>query len=145
MNASHRVRMVLAAAMSVAALVSAGCAGMSHDHRLNVVLNGSEEVPSVVTSARGGGTITVGADRSVSGSVSTTGLNAIAAHIHQGARGQNGPILIGLVKGGESVWSVPAGARLTDAQYDAFKAGHLYVNVHTAAHKGGEIRGQLNP
>jgi hypothetical protein len=49
------------------------------------------------------------------------------------------------VKSGESVWSVPAGARLTDAQYDAFKAGNLYVNVHTAAHKGGEIRGQLNP
>lgn len=29
--------------------------------------------------------------------------------------------------------------------YDAFKAGHLYVNVHTPANKGGEIRGQLNP
>ena len=34
---------------------------------------------------------------------------------------------------------------LTDAQYEAFKAGNLYVNVHSAANKGGEIRGQLKP
>jgi len=145
MNASRRIRELAGAGLSVAALVLAGCAGMSYDRELNIVLRGSEEVPLVVTSARGGGTILIAADRSVSGSVTTTGLSAVAAHIHQGARGQNGPILIGLVKSGESVWSVPAGARLTDAQYDAFKAGNLYVNVHTAAHKGGEIRGQLNP
>ncbi|MEK6243996.1 MAG: CHRD domain-containing protein [Pseudomonadota bacterium] len=77
--------------------------------------------------------------------VVAAGLSGAAAHIHQGARGQNGPIQIGLVRTGENVWSVPAGARLTDAQYDAFRAGNLYVNVHTAANKGGEIRGQLNP
>ena len=34
---------------------------------------------------------------------------------------------------------------LTDAQYEAFKAGNLYVNVHSDANKGGEIRGQLRP
>ena len=38
-----------------------------------------------------------------------------------------------------------AGAKLTDAQYDSFKAGNLYVNVHSAANKGGEIRAQLKP
>ena len=40
---------------------------------------------------------------------------------------------------------VPAGAKLNDAQIKAFKEGGLYVNVHTAANKGGEVRGQLNP
>jgi hypothetical protein len=35
--------------------------------------------------------------------------------------------------------------KLTDAQYKAFKAGDLYVNVHSAQHQGGEIRGQLKP
>ena len=34
---------------------------------------------------------------------------------------------------------------LTDAQYEAFKAGNLYVNVHSDGNKGGEIRGQLRP
>ena len=145
MNASHPIRKVVAAGLSVAALVLAGCAGMPFDHNVNVVLRGSEEVPFVATSARGGGTIMIAADKSVSGSVTTTGLSAVAAHIHLGARGQNGPISLGLVKSGGNAWSVPAGAKLTDAQYDAFRAGSLYVNVHTPANKGGEIRGQLNP
>ena len=146
MNASNRIRKVVGAGLSVAALVLAGCAAMSSGHRVNVALRGSEEVPPVTTPASGSGTITIAADRSVSGSVTTTpGLGAVAAHIHQGARGQNGPIAVGLAKTGDNVWSVPAGAKLTDAQYDAFKAGHLYVNVHTPANKGGEIRGQLNP
>jgi hypothetical protein len=118
---------------------------MSSDHKVNVVLRGSDEVPAVATSASGSGTITIAADKSVSGSVTTMGLSGVAAHIHQGARGQNGPVSVGLVKTGDNVWSVPAGAKLNDAQYDAFKAGGLYVNVHTAANKGGEIRGQLNP
>ena len=145
MNASLRIRKVVGAGLSVAALVLAGCAGMSSDHKVNVVLRGSDEVPAVATSASGSGTITIAADKSVSGSVTTMGLSAVAAHIHQGARGQNGPVSVGLVKTGDNVWSVPAGAKLNDAQYDAFKAGGLYVNVHTAANKGGEIRGQLNP
>jgi len=130
---------------SAAALMVAGCAGMSSESRVNVVLRGGEENPPVATSASASGTITIAADKSVSGSISTTGLAGTAAHIHQGARGQNGPVSVGMVKNGENGWSVPAGAKLTDAQYDAFKAGNLYVNVHTAANKGGEIRGQLNP
>jgi hypothetical protein len=40
---------------------------------------------------------------------------------------------------------VPAGSKLTDAQYASFKAGNLYVNVHSPDHKGGEIRTQLKP
>src|SRR6266849_4104748 len=107
---------------------------------------GAEEVPPVNTSASGGGTITVKDDHSVSGSVTTKGLSGIAAHIHVGARGQNGPVIVPLAKGADgNTWSVAAGAKLTDAQYQAYRAGNLYVNVHTAAHKGGEIRGQIKP
>ena len=42
-------------------------------------------------------------------------------------------------------WTVPAGAKLTADQLDAYKAGNLYVNIHTAEHKGGELRTQLKP
>ena len=139
------VRRSLWASMSVAAILVAGCATMSSSGGTGVTLSGSQEVPPVTTAASGSGTITVGADKSVSGSVTTTGINATAAHVHMAAMGQNGPVVIPLTKTADGVWSVPAGVKLTDAQYDAFKAGTLYVNVHSEANKGGEIRGQLKP
>lgn len=110
-----------------------------------VRLSGKQEVPPVTTSASGNGTITVGPDKSVSGSITTSGVAATAAHIHDGAPGKNGPVIIPLVKISENVWSVPAGVKLTDAQHESYRAGNLYINVHSATHKGGEIRGQLRP
>lgn len=108
-------------------------------------LTGAEEVPPVTTSASGEGTIAVAADGAVSGSVKTTGIDATMAHIHHGAAGKNGPVIIPLTKGADGEWSVPAGAKLDEAQMKAYKAGDLYVNVHSDAHKGGEIRAQLKP
>ena len=67
------------------------------------------------------------------------------AHIHLAPPGTNGPPIITLVKTSETVWSVPDGAMLTDDQFKSFKDGNLYVNVHSAAHPGGEIRTQLKP
>lgn len=111
----------------------------------NLTLGGSQEVPPVNTTATGKGTITVPADKSVSGSIMTTGIDVKAAHIHAGAAGSNGPVVIALVKSAENRWSVPPGAMLNDDQYASYMAGNLYVNVHSAAHPDGEIRGQLRP
>jgi len=145
MDTSNRIGKSFKGALFVAALALAGCATMMGGSRVGVTLTGGEEVPPVSTSAGGSGVIVIGEDKSVSGSVTTTGLAGVAAHIHQGARGANGPVAVGMVKTSENIWSIPAGAKLTDAQYEAYKAGNLYVNVHTPANKGGEIRGQLNP
>jgi len=112
---------------------------------VKLTLSGAMEVPPVETKASGAGTITINPDMTVSGMVTTTGLDATAAHIHLGAKGKNGPVAVGLTKGADGSWMVPPGTKLTEDQYKAYKAGELYVNVHTAANKGGEIRGQLMP
>ena len=108
-------------------------------------LSGSNEVPPVKTMASGSGSISIAADGAVAGRVKTTGISGVAAHIHAGAAGTNGPVVIELVKGADGEWSVPPGAKLTGEQIKSFEAGDLYVNVHSDANKGGEIRAQLIP
>jgi len=112
---------------------------------MKVTLAGSQEVPPVTTSASGTGSIMVSPDGSVSGSVTTVGVDGTMAHIHEAPMGQNGPVIVPFAKTADSVWTVPAGAKLTDAQLQSLKSGNLYINVHSAANKGGEIRGQLKP
>ena len=112
---------------------------------IKVTLSGDQEIPPVTTSASGNGTITVGEDKSVSGKVTISGMTPLVAHIHEAAAGANGPIVIPLTKTSDTVWVVPAGAKLTDSQYASYKAGNFYYNVHTETHKSGEIRGQIKP
>lgn len=112
---------------------------------VKVTLSGGQEIPPVTTSASGTGTFVVGEDKSVSGNVTISGMVVTVAHIHEAAAGSNGPIIIPLTKTSDTVWVVPAGAKLTDAQYASYKAGNLYYNFHSEAHRGGEIRGQIRP
>lgn len=142
MTASLRARTFAA---SAALFLFAASSGMAADGAGTLKLSGGEEVPPVTTAATGTAEIKVADDGSVSGSVTTTGLDATMAHIHVAAAGKNGPVIVPLVKSAEGVWSVPPGAKLTAEQLKAYRAGELYVNVHTAANKGGEIRAQLKP
>jgi CHRD domain-containing protein len=127
---------------AIAALVGALTVGTALAANVKVNLTGANEVPPVTTQASGEGTFTVGDDGAVSGSVTTKGIQGTAAHIHEAAAGKNGPVIVPLTKDGDT-YKAPAGAKLNDAQMKAFKAGDLYVNVHSAAHKDGEIRAQL--
>jgi len=135
-------RLRVASALVTMALSAAGSVGAQ---TVQLSLSGAQEVPPVATSASGTGSITIGPDQSVSGSVTTSGVDGTMAHIHLAATGQNGPVIVPMNKTAEGVWTIPAGAKLNDAQFQSFKDGNLYVNVHSAAFRGGEIRGQLKP
>lgn len=140
-----KLSLSLLASIALTVLVTTGCATkMEMNHGSHVKLDGNSSVPPVSTAAKGSGMIMVASDKSVSGSITTSGIEAKAAHIHEGGPNANGPIVIALVKTADNTWSVPPGAKLTDTQYDSYMAGKLYVNVHSAAHPGGEIRGQLS-
>lgn len=144
-NPSVTVGRGLSVLLASALLTVAMGAGVASAQQVKVTLSGDQEVPAVKTAGAGTGTISVAADRSVSGTVTTTGVAGTMAHIHEAPPGKNGGVVIPLSKSGDNTWAVPAGAKLTDAQYSSFKAGNLYVNVHSAANPGGEVRGQLKP
>ena len=112
--------------------------------KMDVKLSGDQEVPPVKSSGSASGAITINDDGAVSGSVTATGFTPTAAHIHQAAAGKNGPVIVPFTKEGDK-FSAPAGAKLTPDQMKAYKAGELYVNVHSAANPGGEVRAQLKP
>jgi len=142
MNAFFRTQRNHAHIVAAALAVIVGSASAAD---VKVKLIGAEETPPVTSSATGTGTIMIAADKSVSGTIKTTGIDGTVAHIHVGAPGVAGPPIITLTKGADGTWTVPAGSKLTDDQYASFKAGNLYVNVHSAAHPPGEIRAQLKP
>jgi hypothetical protein len=120
-------------------------AGAALAKDVKVTLTGAEETPPVTTAATGAGKISIAKDHTVSGSIKTTGIDGVAAHIHVGAPGQSGPPIITLTKGADGTWIVPDGSKLSDDQFASFSSGNLYVNVHSADHKSGEIRAQLKP
>jgi hypothetical protein len=130
---------------TLVATIALACATAASAADVKVTLGGAAEVPPVQTQASGQGTISVDDDGSVSGEVTTTGVAGTMAHIHQAAAGKNGGVIIPLKNAGDGKWTVPDGAKLSDAQQAAFKEGNLYVNVHSKAHPGGEIRAQLKP
>lgn len=140
----------LAILVTTAAFVGTGCSSMEKKGdsadmgASSLALSGAQEVPPVSSGASGKSTIKVGADKSVNGSVMVSGMQPTAAHIHSGAPGTNGPAIIPLTKTADNTFVAPPNTKLNDDQYASYKAGNLYVNVHSAAHPAGEVRGQLS-
>ena len=141
--------------MGAAAVLAAGCSTAMHT-KMPVALSGTQEVPPVTTSASGTADMVVHSFKCPSalssdncptlfGTVTTQGVKATSVQIHQGAPGQNGPVVVTLEKLDDDNWAVPSGTVLSPSEYDAYKSGRLYVNVDSAANLGGELRAQIKP
>ncbi|MCM2310347.1 MAG: CHRD domain-containing protein [Steroidobacteraceae bacterium] len=116
--------------------------------RFEVRVSASEELPATPSRASGAASLDVNlATGAISGALVLTGMTATAAHIHTGFAGQNGPVLVGLVEDASApgTWRVPANTSLAPTSVDELLDARLYLNAHSTAHPGGEIRGQIAP
>ena len=151
----------IALSLSFTIVAFVGCGGgggpIAVETILSAILRGSQEVPPVQTNAFGTATVTINAARTqITVELNTSGLqNVTAVHIHQGAIGQNGPIIFTLYRQAEgpfpatlrkTLTAVDQGAPLSFADaVNSLLSGNTYINVHTQANPGGEIRGQIGP
>lgn len=130
--------------------------------KIQTMLTGAKEVPPVATAAFGEAMVKL-ADNGLSLKFRVEVcdiVNVSQAHIHVGAPGTNGPVVLFLYGFGPLFTAdgcaklssgtltpsnlIPAGGITWDGFLNALFAGNTYVNVHTTAHPGGEIRGWLN-
>ncbi|RLT35036.1 MAG: CHRD domain-containing protein [Chloroflexi bacterium] len=153
-----RPRILIAVALaSMAALLPLAVSGQAAAVTYRAALVGANEVPPTASTATG--TFTANLDEAagtLTWTLSVPALtNATAAHLHQGAQGANGGVILPLF---QAPAGAPAGAitvigtaRAADLAgplagnfanfVTALKAGNIYANAHTSANPGGEIRG----
>jgi hypothetical protein len=132
------------AALACIAVLAFASPSMAADVNLKADLKGASEVPPVDSKGTGSMTATFDtASKKLSWKGSVTDLSgpATAAHFHSGEAGKNGGVVVPIA--GADKGSFEGSATLTDAQAEELMAGKWYVNVHTAANKGGEVRGQV--
>jgi glucose/arabinose dehydrogenase len=133
-------------------------------NRFTATLTGRSEVPSNTSGATGSATFRVRPDGSIDYTLDVEQIsNVRAAHIHLGAAGQNGPVVVPLFDRPEGVSAFDreriASGQISAAQIVArtgfagtpaellqrMRQGRAYVNVHTTRFPGGEIRGEVEP
>lgn len=131
-----------------------GQVALSAGTHLMARMDGLQEVPSLISSSRGYCAVTL---ISVGGvglvyNISVNGLTGsiTGSHFHMGKIGESGPVVKDLtadVRGNNiiGVWKTTGTSPLVDSLITALLTGGLYVNIHTSANPGGEIRGQLMP
>ena len=154
---SDRYSKILVGAMALA-LVACMDDPTANTSSFYATLSGAQEVPAVSTTASGTGTCAPTA-AGFTCTINYSGLSGAptAAHIHQGAAGvASGTVRVDLcgtaaspacptgTSGTITATNQPvnAGSSFTSVRSAMFTYG-TYVNVHTAANTGGEIRGHL--
>lgn len=141
-------RSVLGICVGGAALLTSGSAGYAAPIVFKADLKGSSEVPPNTTGGSGSVTATFDpATKELTWSGKYSGLTGpvTAAHIHGPAEpGKNAGVVMWLSTKGQPFPSPFTGsAKLNDAQASDLMSGQYYINIHTAANPGGEVRGQL--
>jgi hypothetical protein len=120
-------------------------AGPAFADKMKATLDSKSEVPA--NTSAGNGTADLDYDpasKKLSWKLTYTGLSgpATAAHFHGPAEaGKNAGVAVAIPNATTS--PVEGSATLTDAQAADLVAGKYYINIHTAANPGGEIRGQV--
>ncbi len=132
--------------LATIALASAvALSGPAFAEKLKATLDGKAEVPATTSAGKGTADLDYdAASKKLSWKVTYSGLSgaATAAHFHGPAEaGKNAGVAVAIPNAGSS--PVDGSATLTDAQAADLLAGKYYINIHTAANPGGEIRGQV--
>jgi hypothetical protein len=131
--------------LAVAASILAATPATARMIVLSATLDGKQQVPPVDTRGRGSAEISYDTGtRQLDWTVTYNGLSgpAIAAHFHGPAGpGENAPPVVPFRPPLAS--PISGSATLTEEQAKELLGGKLYINIHTAAHKSGEIRGQV--
>ena len=151
---------------SLAIVIAAGIASISLNSNSAVFavppqyhakLTGQQEVPPVTSSATGTAKFAP-LTKSVQYLLNATGITGVTgAHIHLAKSGQNGPIVVTLIKSAVATNKVGQKGVITASMLEgplkgktitdlltAMKKGNTYVNIHTIKHPNGEIRGQIS-
>lgn len=111
-----------------------------------VALSGANEVPAVSTTATGTSLLRITEDNKLYSKITVTNLEAsdalTMAHIHTGAAGVNGGVLIGLCSSAAD-FGITKIYTPTSTVINSIKADALYVNVHSTTRPSGILRGQI--
>lgn len=143
----------------VAALAGAAACNGDNEERYEATLTGSAEVPPVTTQATGSAFFEVNGDELDFNLGAENITGATMAHIHRGGPGEVGPAVVFLFQAPPPGVNLDAGSLnsgIIDAtdmiasagvSYDSLisliRNGNAYVNIHTVANPGGEVRGQI--
>jgi hypothetical protein len=143
----HVSKRFAAAFLLVGAMALAGCSSTnSNVVNMGATMNAASEVPPNTSPGKGDAVVKLDkATKTLTWTVTYSGLtgDATAAHFHgPAAPGANAPVVVPIGMG--TVPNPATGSKvLTDDQIADLMAGKWYVNVHTKANPGGEIRGQV--
>jgi len=135
----------LFSALAISATLLSASPALAEAVKMTATLEGSQQVPPVETTGKGSAEVTYDTDsKKLDWTVEYSGLGEApaAGHFHGPApRGASAGVVIPFE--GDIASPIKGSTTLTEEQAADLLAGKYYINIHTPAHKGGELRGQV--